>query len=414
MGSGRYIRLPPRSKVLTTEAISVVVGMSKHMELSRLIRSFWLRKGSFWAKLSSVIVALCVFSIVFSSSWTYRHSRSVSAMRVQQQDQKVDVHVVVPRVHGTFVTPPQLILSESEHSDPVTVPVFEADDEQGAGSTYEQTQPEGEVETLKNMSTLIIGILSEPVEDVEFRNTARATWLRSAQAPGVDIANAVFFFTQQYAADPALQREVEQHGDIVFGDGDSSMPVAYQMMDQLSQQYSVRHILRVGVRSYVAVDRLLDQLETLCERSGCAGEDIWAGRMITNREIPEEDKWYMEDTGLSMYLPYMSSDAYVLSASLAQSLSLMHSSIGLKLYGGEGETLGMWLIPIAARRIDFGASVHLESTCCFTADGVATFDICARVAEQYPVIMGAFEKPEYLEQYHNALKSCLDKKAVFV
>ena len=224
--------------------------------------------------------------------------------------------------------------------------------------------------------------------------------------------DAVFFFTQEHASDAGLQAEANKNGDIVFGGVDMNMPVAYQMLQQLSQQFAARHIMRVGVRSYIVVNRLLNRLETLCARPGCAGEDIWAGRMITSREIPTEDLQYLRDTGLTMYLPYMSSGAYVLSTSLSQSLSLMNTDIGLKLYGAEDVVLGLWLIPMAARRIDFGSAVHLESACCFNADEIMTFDICSRMAEQYPVVVSELAKPQYIEQYHSALMACPDQNTL--
>jgi Galactosyltransferase len=263
---------------------------------------------------------------------------------------------------------------------------------------------------ISNMSALIIGIISDPEEDFQFRTAARTTWVRSAKDSGLDM-QPVFFFPQRHSSDRALQEEAKTHGDVVFGIGDSNMPVAYQMLEHLSQKFNALHILRVNVRSYVVVDRLLARLETLCERPACAGEDIWAGRMVTSRSIRLQDAHYSEDTRLAEYLPYMSADAYILSTTLAQSLSLMHTDIGLKMYSAEDISMGVWLIPMASRRIDLGSAVHIENSCCFDDAGTMTVDICDRMAEQYPVILSLLDKPEYLQQYHNALASCPDQTA---
>jgi hypothetical protein len=263
---------------------------------------------------------------------------------------------------------------------------------------------------ISNVNTLLIGIISDPEEDVEFRAFARGTWVRSANAAGPDV-KAVFFFPQRYSSDRALREEASKYGDVMFGIGDSDMPVAYQMFKQLSQQFTAQNILRVNVRSYVVIDRLLARLETLCERPACAGEHVWAGRLVTNDTIPHQDQQYLEDTGLAEYLPYMSADAYVLSTTLVQSLSLMHTGIGLKIYSAEDVSMGVWLIPIASRRIDLGTAVHIENPCCFDKDGTVTVDICDRMNEQYPVILSVLDKPEYLQQYHDSLASCPDRNA---
>ena len=90
----------------------------------------------------------------------------------------------------------------------------------------------------------------------------------------------------------------------------------------------------------------------------------------------------------------------------------MHTEIGLKLYGEEDREMGVWLIPMAARRIDLGSAVHLETGCCFNAAGTMAFDVCARTAEQYPVVVGELAQPEYLKKYHNALLVCPDQNTL--
>lgn len=375
---------------------------------SRWLKAFWRRKVSFWGKLSSAIFAFCLFSIVCSSSWTYRYHRSSRGIRAQEFDKRL---VPTRHVPEHTIYPPETLSSQILSSN---VPVLDIDDLPSDSADVQADVQEEEPqlfvkdEVVKNETLMIIGILSDPVEDIEFRAAARATWVASAKAQG-DV-DAVFFFTQEHASDPSLQQEVRLYGDIVFGVEQSSFPAAHQMLELLAQQRAPHHILRVSVRSYVAVKRLLDRLQTLCARPGCVGEDIWAGRMITSRSIPSEDLQYVGDTGLSMYLPYMSSGAYLLSTSLVNSLSLMHSEIGLKLYGGEDKSLGVWLIPMAARRIDLGSAVHLERPCCVDADGVMTFDICVRIVEQYPVILSELERPEYVKQYHEALMFCPDQR----
>lgn len=250
-------------------------------------------------------------------------------------------------------------------------------------------------------TTVLIGILSDPVEDIEFRAAARETWVKLAQA--MNHVRAVFFFPD---SSEAVRREAEQHRDIVIGaQADSNMPVAYQMLEHFAQANDALHILRVHVRSYVSVPRLLAKLEHVCIASKCKGEDIWAGRQITNKEITN-DRRYQEETGLSSYLPYMSSGAYVISMSLAAALSLMHNDIGLKYYGAEDVSLGLWLIPMAARRIDLGTSIQLERQCCFDSWGGMKVDICTEQAEQLPIVLGVLEKPQYLYKYHDAISAC--------
>ena len=393
-------------------------------------RAFWRKKGSFWGRLSTVVAAFCVFGILTSSSWTYTSQHALSMREVVHQvqvaqpvttDRGTDLETMpvhIPPVPRLSESPPQLLVSEgvsSASSSKVTVPVLELDDEDdGQDDSSFADQQQGVVEgeqVATNLTSIVIGIISHPIEDIEFRAAARATWVRSVKGLGRAV-DAVFFFTQEHALDAGLQDEASKHGDIVFGVGDASMPVAYQMLEQLSQQFATRHIMRVGVRSYVVANRLLARLEAVCARPGCAGEDIWAGRMITSREIPTRDYQYLQDTGLSLYLPYMSSGAYVLSTSVAQSLSLMHTEIGLKLYGEEDREMGVWLIPMAARRIDLGSAVHLETGCCFNAAGTMAFDVCARTAEQYPVVVGELAQPEYLKKYHNALLVCPDQNTL--
>eukprot|EP00892_Ulva_mutabilis_P003072 jgi/Ulvmu1/12766/UM096_0008.1 len=250
-------------------------------------------------------------------------------------------------------------------------------------------------------TTILIGILSDPVDDLDFRAAARATWVKTAMA--MDQVRVVFFFPSKYEA---VRQEAAQHNDIEFGTkSDSHMPAAYQMLEHFAQANDALHILRVHVRSYVSVPRLLAKLEHVCVASKCRGEDIWAGRQITHKEITN-DRRYQEQTGLSSYLPYMSSGAYVISMSLAAALSLMHNDIGLKYYGSEDVSLGLWLIPMAARRIDLGNAIQLEKPCCFDSWGIMKVDICAEQAEQLPIVLSVLEKPQYLQRYHDAIREC--------
>ena len=250
-------------------------------------------------------------------------------------------------------------------------------------------------------TTILIGILSDPVLDIEFRTAARETWVKTAKA--MEHVRVVFFSP---LSSDAMRKEAEQHKDIVFGtQRDASMPAAFHMLQHFAQASDALHILRVDVRSYVSVPRLLAKLEHVCVASKCRGEDIWAGRQITNKEITN-DRRYQEETGLSSYLPYMSSGAYVISMSLAAALSLMHSEIGLKYYSAEDVSLGLWLIPMAARRIDLGTAIQLERPCCFDSLGAMKVDICKEQAEQLPIVLSVLEKPHYLHKYHDAISDC--------
>lgn len=260
---------------------------------------------------------------------------------------------------------------------------------------------DGLADSRSSNTTILIGVISDAELDVEFRTAARATWL--ATAKGMEHVQAVFFFP---APTEALQQEADQCQDIAFGSNrHPAMPVAYQMLEHFVEKHDALHILRVDVRSYVSVPRLLAKLQQVCFASDCRGEDIWAGRQITNKEITH-DRHYQEETGLSSYLPYMSSGAYVISMSLAASLSLMHNEIGLKHIGDEDVSLGLWLIPMATRRIDLGTAVHLEKSCCFDSWGRIKVDICDEHAEQLPIVLSVLSDPQYLHKYHDAIATC--------
>lgn len=250
-------------------------------------------------------------------------------------------------------------------------------------------------------TTILIGILSDPIADAEFRAAARATWVKVANE--LDQVRAVFFFP---ARSEMVQQEAEQYQDVVIGfQRNPHMPVAYQMLEHFADAHDALHILRVGVRSYVSVPRLLAKLDHVCAASKCIGEHIWAGRQITNKEITH-DRRYQEDTGLSSYLPYMSSGAYVISMALAEALSLMHNEIGLRYYGSEDVSLGLWMIPMAARRLDLGTAMQLEQPCCFDFWGRMKVDICAEQGEQFPIVMSELAFPKYLFKYHASISAC--------
>jgi hypothetical protein len=370
---------------------------SQGNRLRNQCRRLWVR-ASFWGKASTVIVVLCALSILFSTSWTW-------------QQQKPSVPEAQPSSKAAHITrqriPPAPDVRDLSQQQTFLVQDPDAEEE-ADNNVYEATacfteKCDGSSEDDNaNATTIMIGILSDPLADVAFRAAARSTWLQAARE--LDSVEAVFFFP---AATDDLEREASEHKDVVFGSRRTlDMPLAFQMFEFMADNASARHILRVNVRSYVVISRLLARLEQLCAKPACAGEDIWAGRQIASREIPAEDRAYAKDTGLTMYLPYMSSGAYLLSTSLASSLSLMHKEIGLKQLGAEDVSLGVWLIPMAARRVDLGSSVHLESDCCFDSAGKMTFDICARSAEQLPVVLSTLERPEYLHQYHDALHAC--------
>jgi Galactosyltransferase len=252
--------------------------------------------------------------------------------------------------------------------------------------------------------TLLIGIVSDTQKHADFREAARATWVPAARA--LSSVQVVFFFPEQH---PVALEEKARHNDVVFGsDTDRYMPVGYRMLQHFVAQYHARHILRVDVRSYVAVSRLLHRLDKVCSRPACEGEDIWAGRQVTNREVSELEPAYQFDTGLSMYLPYMSEGAYIISSSLASALVLMHNNVGLKPFHAEDISMGVWLIPIAARRIDLSPSFHVGSVCCIK-DGQTDrplVDICEAQSDQLPIVLNLLEKPEYLRIYHEALQAC--------
>lgn len=250
-------------------------------------------------------------------------------------------------------------------------------------------------------TTILIGILSEPVADAEFRAAARATWVKTAQE--LDHVKAVFFFT---ASSETVQQEANTYRDVVVGaQRHPDMPAAFQMLEHFAEAPEALHILRVDVRSYVSVPRLLAKLEHVCAAAKCRGEDIWAGRQITNKEITN-DRRYQEETGLNSYLPYMSSGAYLISMTLAESLSLMHNEIGLKYFGSEDVSMGVWLIPMAARRIDLGTAMQLERPCCFDSWGRMKVNVCTEQAEQLPIVLSVLAKPQYLYKYHNAISAC--------
>ena len=195
-------------------------------------------------------------------------------------------------------------------------------------------------------TSLLVGILSKPEADVEYRAAVRDTWLGAAKSlPGV---HAFFYFN---AAHPALAAENATHGDIlIVPPKDTSVAIGVQMLLHFSQHHPARLILRANVRQYIAVGRLLTRITDDCATPSCISENIWAGSLVRNRTVDPAAPQYKTDTGLESYLPYMTTDAYVMTHALAAALRLMHESIGLRSgVGPEDVAMALWLVPIPVR-----------------------------------------------------------------
>ena len=224
--------------------------------------------------------------------------------------------------------------------------------------------------------TLLIGVLSSPEKDVDFRQAARDSWVATARkVPGIEV---IFFFSE---GSEALAAEQQQHGDLVIADG----PIANHtsgthMLMHLSEVSTARLIMRVDVNYYVVVQRLLNRLRQVCKEPDCRGEQLWAGNLIEHRKVEgpgtEQYQW---DTGLTTFLPYMTMEAYIISRTLAAALKLMHDHVGLRWWVSTEDTaMALWLVPVPIKRINLSHMMLLQSKCCMH-HGRAQIDVCKKV-----------------------------------
>jgi hypothetical protein len=267
--------------------------------------------------------------------------------------------------------------------------------------TY-QCQVDVRKDTRPPKITLLIGVISDAYKDAAFRSAARDTWVQSAnKIAGVQV---LFFFPVD---SPELAAEAAANHDMITSTSSHDrMPVGYQMLSTFARRFSARYIMRVNVRSYVTVSRLMEALDKACIRPGCDGQAIWAGKQMVGQHVVPDGGEYTRHTQLKTYLPYMRSEAYVLSHSLASALTLMHDRIGLKVLGDEDVSIGLWLIPIPVTRINLTASFYVDSPCC-VLEGKPVLDICTQSSEgELPIVLGLLEKPEYLVMYHALLARC--------
>jgi hypothetical protein len=250
--------------------------------------------------------------------------------------------------------------------------------------------------------TLLIGVISDIYRDASFRSVARETWVKSAN----EIADVQVLFFFPFDSAELADESAAHHDVIISTSSNDSMPIGYQMLSNFALRFSARHILRVDVRSYVVVSRLMEGLDKACTRPGCDGQAIWAGNQMIGQHLVPDGTGHRRHTGLGTYLPYMKSGAYVLSHSLASALTLMHNRIGLKVLGDEDVSIGLWLIPIPVTRIDFSSSFYVNSPCCVLG-GRPVVDICKQSsAGELPIVLSVLDKPEYLVMYHALLARC--------
>jgi hypothetical protein len=252
--------------------------------------------------------------------------------------------------------------------------------------------------------TLLVGILSDATADADLRKAGRETWVQHAwQQPGVE---AVFFFPEH---SPALAQEQAQYGDVVVPPAPiANMSAGVQMLLHLSSTSTARNILRVNVGQYIVVRRILARLAEACERPDCVKEQIWAGSLVQQRPVEgsgtEQYKW---DTGLQYYLPYMRKEAYVMSRTLAAALKLIHEHVGLRWWvGPEESSMGLWLVPVPVKRMQWATSMHLQPDCCVSRAGLIV-DICKPRNKQghLPLVVNVHQSV-YMRRYHEALEQC--------